>query len=402
MDQERTEYREYIEHHDSLRRQLMSAAFGRRIRRTAAAVLFLCCFQGRAFSQSSEFGKEAVQDLDEGLSKLRKERDKLMDEISHLKTEKLALAEEMHLRIEEVESRAGELNKELDEAYAKIERLKLEKAELSDRLKDARLKLEKFDGKINAKDTVFMQVKDENDRLKKDLANAETVMQRSAERIQKLKAEKESAEKELEKTKKRLTEYFADQDTELSEIRQQRENLQKEAKVLSEKLKAAEDQRQAALLEAQALRDKLSRQAEEASARETKLKKDLTGTSDRKLKEAKEKTAALGQAEKKLKDAEKKIDELEKQNNVSQAMMELANEKLKYYARTFEDLKKKQPAASSGASAALEACRQENETLKAQLTALSEDHKKTLEEVASFKKTAREAQQALEAPKIMK
>jgi len=69
----------------------MSAAFGRRIRRTAAAVLFLCCFQGRAFSQSSEFGKEAVQDLDEGLSKLRKERDKLMDEISHLKTEKLAL-----------------------------------------------------------------------------------------------------------------------------------------------------------------------------------------------------------------------------------------------------------------------------------------------------------------------
>jgi len=150
------------------------------------------------------------------------------------------------------------------------------------------------------------------------------------------------------------------------------------------------------------LRDKLSRQAEEASARETKLKKDLTGTSDRKLKEAKEKTAALGQAEKKLKDAEKKIDELEKQNNVSQAMMELANEKLKYYARTFEDLKKKQPAASSGASAALEACRQENETLKAQLTALSEDHKKTLEEVASFKKTAREAQQALEAPKIMK
>jgi len=27
-----------------------------------------------------------------------------------------------------------------------------------------------------------MQVKDENDRLKKDLANAETVMQRSAER----------------------------------------------------------------------------------------------------------------------------------------------------------------------------------------------------------------------------
>ena len=380
----------------------MPAGFGRMTCLAAAAVFSVFCFQCRAFSQNSEYGKEAVQDLDEGLGKLRKERDKLMDEISHLKTEKMALAEEMHLRIEEVESRAGELNKELDEAYAKIERLKLEKAELSDRLKDARLKLDKFDGKFNAKDAVFMQVKDENDRLKTDLAKAETVMQRSAERIQKLQQEKEGAEKELEKTKKRLTEYFADQDTELSEIREQRENLQKQMKTLSDKFKAAEDQRQTALLEAQALRDKLSRQAEEASARETKLKKDLTGTSERKLKEAKEKAAALAQAEKKLKDADKKIDELEKQNNVSEAMMELANEKLKYYAKTLEDLKMKQPAPSSGASATLEACRQENETLKAQLTALSEDHKKTLEEVASFKKTAREAQQALDAPKVMK
>ncbi len=368
----------------------------------AAAVLCLSCIQGTACAQSSEFGKEAVQDLDEGLSKLRKERDRLMDEISHLKTEKLALAEEMKLRIEEVESRAGELNKELDEAHAKIEGLKLEKAELSDRLKDARLRLEKYDGKFNAKDAVFMQVKDENDRLKKDLANAETVMQRSAERIQKLKAEKESAEKELETTKKRLTAYFADQDTELAEIRGQREDLQRQITVLSQKLKAAEEARQAAVLEARTLRDKLSSQAEAASAKEAKLKKDLTGTSGRKAKESRETAAALAQAEKKLKEADKKIDELQRQNDVSRAMMELANEKLEYYAKTFEEMKKKKPESSCGTSAALEACQQENETLRARLTALSEDHKKTLDEVASFKKAAREAQQALEAPKIVK
>jgi len=369
---------------------------------SAAAALCLFCIWGTAYAQKSEFGKEAVQDLDESLSKLRKERDKLRDEISHLRTEKLALAEEMNLRIEEVESRAGELNKELDEANAKIEGLKLEKAELSDKLKDARLRLDKYDGKFNAKDAVFMQVKDENDRLKKDLANAEIVMQRSAERIQKLKREKESAEKELETTKKRLTEYFADQDIELSEIKGQREDLQRQIKVLSEKLKTAEEARQTAVLEARTLRGKLSAQAEEASVKEAKLKKDMTGASGREAKESKKTAAALAQAEKKLKEADRKIDELQRQNDVSQAMMELANEKLKYYVKTFEELKKKKPESSCGTSAALEVCQQENEALKAQLTALSEDHKKTLEEVASFKKTAREAQQALEAPKVMK
>jgi chromosome segregation ATPase len=369
---------------------------------SAAAALCLFCIWGTAYAQKSEFGKEAVQDLDESLSKLRKERDKLRDEISHLRTEKLALAEEMNLRIEEVESRAGELNKELDEANAKIEGLKLEKAELSDKLKDARLRLDKYDGKFNAKDAVFMQVKDENDRLKKDLANAEIVMQRSAERIQKLKREKESAEKELETTKKRLAEYFADQDIELSEIKGQREDLQRQIKVLSEKLKAAEEARQTAVLEARTLRDKLSAQAAEASVKEAKLKKDMTGASGREAKESKKTAAALAQAEKKLKEADRKIDELQRQNDVSQAMMELANEKLKYYVKTFEELKKKKPESSCGTSAALEVCQQENEALKAQLTALSEDHKKTLDEVASFKKTAREAQQALEAPKVMK
>ncbi len=399
MAQERTKYHECRQ---ALKGPAMLPGFRMTAYLSVVAALCLFCIWGTACAQNSEFGKEAVQDLDESLSKLRKERDKLRDEISHLRTEKLALAEEMNLRIEEVESRAGELNKELDEANAKIEGLKLEKAELSDKLKDARLRLDKYDGKFNAKDAVFMQVKDENDRLKKDLANAEIVMQRSAERIQKLKREKESAEKELETTKKRLTEYFADQDIELSEIKGQREDLQRQIKVLSEKLKTAEEARQTAVLEARTLRGKLSAQAEEASVKEAKLKKDLTGASGREAKESKKTVAALAQAEKKLKEADRKIDELQRQNDVSQAMMELANEKLKYYVKTFEELKKKKPESSCGTSAALEVCQQENEALKAQLTALSEDHKKTLEEVASFKKTAREAQQALEAPKVMK
>ncbi|WP_128699260.1 hypothetical protein [Candidatus Velamenicoccus archaeovorus] len=399
MAQERAEH---LEHHDALKKQPISAGYLGAMRlAVAASFLSLVCIRGFAYAQNSEYGQEAVADLDEGLGKLRKERDKLMDEISHLKTEKMALAEEKQLRIEEVESRATVLNNELDGAHAEIERLKSEKADLADQLKDARFNLDRVNGIFNNKDAVFIKVRDENNRLKTDLADAENALQRSAEKIQKLKKEKESAESELEATKKRLTGYFADQDVELSEIRGQRENLQKEITVLSEKLKAVENKRQAAVLEVQALRNKLLRQAEDASAREAKLKKDLTGTSERKLKEARETSAALAEAERKLKDAEKKITELEEENKASKTMMQLASEKLKYYAMTCEDSKKKQ-TASPGVSLALEACRRENETLKVQLTALSEDHKKLLDEVAAFKKTARETQQAREASKATK
>lgn len=373
----------------------MSRGPGRAACFVFGTVLFLFCFPNRAHARQSESGKEAVRDLDEGLDKLRKERDKLMDEISYLKTEKSALAEEMRLRVEEAESRAGDLNKELDEAYVKIEKLEFERADLADKLKDARLELEKFDGAFNVKDTVFMQVKDENDRLKTDLANAQTVLQRSAEKIRKLNKEKENAENEAEATKKRLRSYFSDQDTQLSEIRGQREELRKQITILSARLEVAEDRRQTAFPEAQAVPEKPARQAEGASEGEAKLKKNMSGTSHRKVKDTKETAAALAQAEKRLEDAGKKISDLEKKNRVAQAMMELANEKLQYYAKALEDSKKKQAPSPFS----LEACRQENETLKARLTSLSEHYKRALDEIASFKKAGREEQRAAEAPK---
>ncbi|MFA5039198.1 MAG: hypothetical protein WC732_05920 [Candidatus Omnitrophota bacterium] len=304
------------------------------MRRTLSLFLTLVFLLGYGLpvlAQSSEYGKESFGEFDQALGKLRRERDKLLREVETLKEERENLSEQLRLRIEEAESRADRLQGDLDDARLRMEMLDAEKADILDRLKDAELKLSRYDDVMSSRDSVLMEAKEENRSLKKSLADVETVLQRSSEMIQKLKREKEGLASELEIVKTRLKEYYFGQESELADIKRERGNLLERINTVSAKLKTEEARGQESLSENRELRKKLRLETEKSLERESVLKKEkdlALSARDNALNEAKK---AREESVKAAKEHQRAVADLENKNRVQERMLGLANEKLQSY-----------------------------------------------------------------------
>lgn len=297
-------------------------------------VLILVFLSGDPLSVKAEesgYVEETFGDYDQAFGKLRKERDKLVREISALKAERDQLDEQLGLRLAEADSRAEKFQSDLDDAHNRMAMLESEKTDLLEKIRDLELKLSRYDDILSSKDSVFMEAKDESETLKKNVTDLETVLQRSSQMIQKLKREKEGLESELEMTKSRLREYYSGQEGELGKIKADREDLLNQLRVITSKLKSAEDQKKEALSESRELRKKMRAEEEKALERESVMKKEKTRLTEDNERLADDNKKLRDDQAKKARTDRLKIEDLESKNRALERLATLANEKLQYY-----------------------------------------------------------------------
>ena len=182
-----------------------------------------------------------LNNFDDAFEALRNERDALKEEVAGLKAEKNAEAENVKIRIGDMETEKHKSDEALGAAENKILHLETENQDLRGKIDDLQAQLDRFNDSALGRDSKTADLKDENEGLKTNLSQGERALARASQRIQEMQSAKENLQKELDLLREERKKSLLGHEDELTGFKKNNEKIAAQLKSAETELKMLQE-----------------------------------------------------------------------------------------------------------------------------------------------------------------
>ena len=182
-----------------------------------------------------------LNNFDDAFESLRNERDALKEEVASLKAEKNAEAENVKIRVADLEGEKHKSDEAVGAAQNKILHLEAENQDLKGKIDDLQAQLDRSNDLVNGRDSKTADLKDENEELKANFGQGERALARASQRIQEMQVAKENLQKELDLLREERKKSLLGHEDELTILKKDNEKIAAQLKSAEAELKMLQE-----------------------------------------------------------------------------------------------------------------------------------------------------------------